>query len=74
MATLLYKDVFIIATGRYDKELGLWIPMADLSWQSAAGRDFHTIEFSLESFRTKEQAERFALVAAEAWVDERYKR
>jgi hypothetical protein len=73
MAACLYKNVFIIATGRFDKDLDLWIPSADVSWQSPNGRAFHTIKFSLESFQTKEQAERFALVAAEAWVDEQHK-
>jgi hypothetical protein len=73
MAALFYKNHFIIATGFFDKDLDRWIPIADVSWHSAAGRDFHTINFSADEFRTKEQAEIFAVEAAEAWVDERYK-
>jgi hypothetical protein len=70
---LLYKNHFIVATGQFDKDLARWMPIADVSWQSATGRDFHTIRFSLDRFRTKEQAEIFAVEAAEAWVDKRYK-
>jgi hypothetical protein len=73
MAALLYKNHFIIATGYFNRNLELWIPSADVSWQSASGRDFHTMKFSLDSFRTKEQAEIFAVKAAQAWVNERYK-
>jgi hypothetical protein len=32
MAALLYKDVFIVATGQFDKDLDRWIPIADVSW------------------------------------------
>jgi hypothetical protein len=73
MAALFYKKHFIIATGHFDKKRELWIPIADVSWQSATGRDFHTIKFSFDSFRTKDQAEIVAVEAAEAWVDERCK-
>ena len=42
------------------------MPIADVSWQAATGRDFHTIEFSLERFPARDQAEIFAIEAAEA--------
>ena len=32
MAALLYKDFFIIATGQFDKQKELRIPIADISW------------------------------------------
>jgi hypothetical protein len=73
MAALLYKNHFIVTTGYFNRNLELWIPSADVSWQSATGRDFHTIEFSVDRFRTKERAEIFAVEAAEAWVDRRCK-
>ena len=36
MAALFYKDFVIIATGQFDKERDLWMPVADISWHSAA--------------------------------------
>ena len=36
MAALVYKDFRIIATGQFDKERELWMPVADISWHSAA--------------------------------------
>ena len=71
MAALLYKNHFIITTGYFNRKLELWIPSADVSWQSATGRDFHTIKFSGDCFHTRERAEIFAVEAAEAWVDAR---
>ena len=71
MATFLYKDFLIIATGLFDKDTGL--PIVDISWWSAAGRGSHTITHSVPSFVTKQEAETFAVETAKAWVDERLK-
>jgi len=73
MAALLYKNHFIITTGYFNRNLELWIPSADVSWKSATGRDFHSIKFLVDCFRTKDQAEIFAVETAEAWVDKRCK-
>lgn len=72
MAALLYKNHFIIATSQFDQTRELWIPMIDVSWHSATGREFHTMKLSID-FRSKTQAEIFAVEAAETWVDERCK-
>ncbi len=71
MATFLYKDFLIIATGLFDKDTGL--PIVDISWWSAAGRGSHTITHSVPSFVVKQEAETFAVETAKAWVDERLK-
>jgi len=71
MATFLYKDFLIIATGLFDKDTGL--PIVDISWWSAAGRGSHTITHSVPSFVAKQKAETFAVETAKAWVDERLK-
>ncbi len=71
MATFLYKDFLIIATGLFDKDTGL--PIVDISWWSAAGRGSHTITHSVPSFVAKQEAETFAVETAKAWVDERLK-
>jgi hypothetical protein len=71
MATFLYKDFLITATGFFDKDTGL--PIVDISWWSAAGRGSHTITDSVPSFVAKQEAETFAVETAKAWVDERLK-
>jgi hypothetical protein len=73
MATFLYKDFLIIATGLFDKDRELWIPVVDISWHSATGRESHTIQDSVHCFGTKQEAETFAVETAKAWVDERLK-
>ncbi len=70
MATFLYKDFLIIATGLFDKDTGLWLPIVDISWWSAAGRGSHTITHSVPSFVAKQKAETFAVETAKAWVDD----
>src|SRR5437667_12669249 len=71
MAALLYKDCLIIATGRFDKDKELRMPIADISWHSATGRESHTIQDSVHCFGTKQEAEAFAIEAAETWIDRR---
>ena len=73
MAALLYKDFFIIATGQFDKQKELRMPIADISWHSASGYESHTIQDSVHCFGTKKEAEAFAMEAAKAWVDARVK-
>ena len=47
MPALFYKDFLIIATGRFDKETELWMPVADISWHSAAtAHESHIIKDS----------------------------
>jgi len=71
MAALLYKDFFIIATGQFDKQKELRIPIADISWHSASGYESHTIQDSVHYFGTKKEVETFAIEVAKAWVDAR---
>jgi hypothetical protein len=49
------------------------MPIADMSWHSATGRESHTIQDSVHCFGTKKEAETFAIEAAKAWVDARVK-
>ena len=50
MAALLYKDFLIIATGQFDKDKERWMPITDMSWHSATGRESHTIQDSVHCF------------------------
>jgi hypothetical protein len=71
MATFLYKDFLIMATGLFEKDRRLWLPMVDISWWSAAGRGAHTVTDSVHTCATKQEAEGFAIEIAKAWVDAR---
>jgi len=71
MAALLYKDCLITASGQFDKQKELRMPIADISWHSATGRESHTIQDSVHCFGTKQEAKAFAVEAAKAWVDAR---
>ena len=73
MANFFYKDFFIIAMGQFDKQTELCMPVADISWHSGSGYDSHTLQDSAQCFRTKHDAEVFAIEAAKAWVDARVK-
>ena len=71
MAALLYKDFLIISIGQFDKQKEVWMPIADISWHSATGRESHTIQDSVHCFGTKQEAKAFAVEAAKAWVHAR---
>ena len=71
MAALLYKDFLIIGIGQFDKQKEVWMPIADISWHSATGRESHTVQDSVHCFGTKQEAKAFAVEAAKAWVDAR---
>jgi hypothetical protein len=40
----------VIATGQFDKDKELRMPIADISWHSATGREAHTIQDSVHCF------------------------
>ena len=73
MATLFYRDFFIIAMAQFDKQKELCMPVAGIGWHSTIGHEFHTIQDSVHCFPTKQEAEAFALEAAKAWIDARLK-
>jgi hypothetical protein len=71
MATLFYKDFFIIAMGQFDKQKELCVPVADISRHSASGYESHTIQDSVHYCGNTQEAEAFAVEAAKAWIDAR---
>src|SRR5207244_11947028 len=69
MAALLYKDCLIMAIGQFDKDKELRMPIADISWHSASGRESHRRQDSVHYVVTKKEAEAFGIEEAKAWID-----
>lgn len=69
MANLFYKDRLIIAHATVNQSTGMWSPGAEITWKSEGERHSHTIGGLADRFKTAEEAERFAIDLARAWID-----
>lgn len=69
MANLFYEDRLIIAYAAINPSTELWIPGAEISWKRDGQRYSHTIGGVADRFKTCDEAERFAIDLAKAWID-----
>ena len=69
MANLYYNDRIIIAYASLNQSTKLWSPGAEISWKREGERHSHTIGGLPDRFKTSEEAERFAINLAKAWID-----
>jgi hypothetical protein len=69
MANLFYNDRLIIAYASINPSTQLWTPGAEITWKRDDGRRSHTIGGLTERFKTSEEAEKFVIHLAKAWID-----
>jgi hypothetical protein len=69
MANLYYKDRLIIAYASFQQSSKLWSAGAEITWKSADRRQSHTLAGFSDRFKTSEEAEQFAIRAAQTWID-----
>jgi hypothetical protein len=69
MANLFYNDRVIIAYASFNQSTKLWSPGAEISWKHEGQRHAHTIGGLADRFKTAEEAERFVINLAKAWID-----
>lgn len=69
MANLFYNDRLIIAYASINQSTKLWSPGAEITWKRDGERHSHTIGGLAERFNTSEEAERFVISLAKAWID-----
>jgi hypothetical protein len=69
MASLVYKDHFIIALARADNGTGLWRSEVDISWKDEGGLACQLL--TGKSFQDKKEAERVGVEMGKDWVDRR---
>lgn len=69
MANLYYNGRVIIAHASLNQSSKLWSAGAEISWKSDGERRSHTIGGLAERFKTAEEAEKFAINLAKAWID-----
>lgn len=71
MAVLRYKGHRIVAGGQLQKPSGLWLPVAEISWEGEDGGGSQLLDASVLLFETREAAEKSAVVMAQSWIDQR---
>jgi hypothetical protein len=69
MTNLLYKDHLINVVARTDEISTLWIPMADISWETDGQRKSHTTTGGIDWFNNWQDAEKHTIELAKAWID-----
>jgi hypothetical protein len=69
MANLYYNDRLIIAYASLNESTKLWSPGAEITWKRDGQRYSHTIGGLTDRFKNSEEAERFVINLARAWID-----
>jgi hypothetical protein len=69
MANLYYNKRLIIAYASINQSTKLWSPGAEITWKRDGQRHSHTIGGLADQFKTSEEAERFVISLAQAWID-----
>jgi hypothetical protein len=69
MANLYYRDRLIIAYASFNQSTKQWSAGAEISWKRDGRRHSHTVGGLADRFKTVEEAEKFAINFARAWID-----
>ena len=69
MANLYYNDRLIIALASLNQSDKQWSAGAEITWSGDGQRRSHSIGGLTDRFKTGEDAEKFVINLAKAWVD-----
>jgi hypothetical protein len=69
VANLYYNDRLIIAFTSLNQSDKKWSAGAEITWRANGERRSHTIGSLADRFQTGEDAERFVINLAKAWID-----
>jgi hypothetical protein len=69
MANIYYNDRLIIAYSSLNQSDKSWSAGAEITWKKADQRQSHTIGGLTDKFKSSEDAERYVVNLAKAWID-----
>ena len=69
MANLYYNDRLIIAFASLNQSDKQWSAGAEITWRSDGKRRSHSIAGLSDRFKSSDDAERFVINLAKAWID-----
>lgn len=69
MANIYYNDRLIIAYTSLNQSDKSWSAGAEITWKKDDQRHSHTIGGMTDKFKSSEDAEKFVVNLAKAWID-----
>ena len=66
---MFYNDRLIIAFASLNQSDKKWRAGAEITWKTDGQRRAHSIALPAERFKSSEDAERFVINIAKAWID-----
>lgn len=69
MANLYYSDRLIIAFASLNQSDKQWTAGAEITWKRDGERQSHSIGGLADRFKTSDDAEKFVIHLAKAWID-----
>ena len=69
MANLYYNDRLIVAFASLNQSDKQWSAGAEITWKAGDERRSHSIAGLADRFRSSDDAERFVINLAKAWID-----
>ena len=69
MANLYYNERLIIAFASLNQSDKQWSAGAEITWKADGARQSHSIAGLTDRFKSSDDAERFVINLAKAWID-----
>ena len=69
MANLYYNNRLIIAFASLNQSDKQWSGGAEITWKADGARQSHSIAGLADRFKSSDDAERFVINLAKAWID-----
>lgn len=69
MANLYYNERLIIAFATFNQSDKQWSAGAEITWKSDGRRNAYTLGGLPDRFKSSEDAEKFIINLAKAWID-----
>jgi hypothetical protein len=69
MAIALHKERIVVSSPTFHPDDRRWIPSVIISWKVGRENHFHDIKGFPKRFDYKEEAEKFGMEAAKAWIE-----
>ena len=69
MANLYHNDRLIVAYASMNQSTKDWSPGAEITWKQDGQRFSHSVGGLADRFKSSDDAERFVINLAKAWID-----
>ena len=68
---IIYQNYHIVGLAHWNEKTGYWVPRVRVNWRDAGEEQKFELDGPPNRFRTKEEAEDYAILIAKDWIDKK---